>query len=76
VRRTPAPAELRKVALFELWRVKGRAADFRRLLSAEPLIEYSDEHRHAMRLRLSALMHETFDIPLVGKDGSSGVGRR
>jgi hypothetical protein len=69
----PAPAELRKIALSELWRVKGRAADLRRLLRAEPLVEFSDEHCHTMRLRLSALMHETFGIPLVGKDGSSGT---
>jgi hypothetical protein len=69
----PAPAELRKVAMLMLWRVKGRAAALRRLLSAEPLIEYSDEHCHSMRQRLSGLMHQTFGIPLVGKDGSGGT---
>jgi len=59
----PAPAELRRIALLELWRVKSRAADLRRLLSAEPLLEYSEEHCHTMRMRLAALMHETFGIP-------------
>jgi hypothetical protein len=69
----PAPAELRKITMLELWRVKGRAAVLRKLLRAEPLIEFSDEHCRVMRQRLSTLMHETFGIPLVGTDGSSGT---
>jgi hypothetical protein len=69
----PAPADLRKIALRELCRIQGRVAELRRLLSAEPLIEFADEHCHAMRVRLVQLMHETFGIPLVGKDGSSGT---
>jgi hypothetical protein len=69
----PAPAELRKIAISELWRVNGRAAELRKVLRAEPLIEYSDEHCRLMRQRLSTLMHETFGIPLVGTDGSGGT---
>jgi len=43
------------------------------LLSAEPLIEYSDEHRRNVLQRLSKLMHETFGNPPVGfNDGSGG----
>jgi hypothetical protein len=72
----PAPAELRKIAVLELWRVKGHAAELRRLLRAEPLIEFTDEHCHTMRVRLASLMHETFGIPLVGTDGSGGTIRK
>jgi hypothetical protein len=64
----PAPAELRSIATMELWRVKGRAKMLGDLLRAEPLIEYSDEHRSAMRARLSKLMQ----FSPVGKDGSGG----
>lgn len=51
----PAPAELRRVALAEKWRVKHRAETLRRLLLAEPLIEYSEDHRARMRDRFAAL---------------------
>jgi hypothetical protein len=68
----PAPADLRQIAMLELWRIKARVGQLRKLLLAEPLVEFSDEHCHAMRMRLSALMHETFGIPPVGKDGSGG----
>jgi hypothetical protein len=69
----PAPADVRQIAMSELWRLKSRIENLKNLLRAEPLIEFTDEHCHAMRVRLSALMHETFGIPLVGKDGSSGT---
>jgi hypothetical protein len=68
----PAPAELRMIALLELWRVRERAAVLRKLLSAEPLIEFSDEHCRAMREKLSALAHDLSQFPPVGKDGSGG----
>jgi hypothetical protein len=68
----PAPADLRRVALRELWHVRERIAVLRKLLAAEPLLEFTEEHCQAMRLRLSRLMHETFGIPLVGSDGSGG----
>ncbi|MGA8154887.1 MAG: hypothetical protein WB822_01500 [Rhodoplanes sp.] len=69
----PAPADLRSVAMIEQWRVKSRATKLRELVSAEPLIEFSEEHCQTMRKRLSKLMHDTFNIPLVGADGSGGT---
>jgi hypothetical protein len=69
----PAPADLREIATGELWRVKARATKLRKLLRAEPLIEFSDEHRSVMLARLSTLMHETFGIPLTAP---SGAGQR
>ena len=52
----PAPADLRDVAMTEQWRVRGRAMTLTKLLAAEPLIEYSDEHCAAMWARLSQLI--------------------
>jgi hypothetical protein len=70
----PAPADLREIAMVELWRVRGRATKLRDLLRAETLIEFSDEHRSAMLARLAKLMHDTFGIPPVGSnDGSGGM---
>ena len=72
----PSPADLRAVSLIELWRVKARAEMASRLLTAEPLIEYSDEHRRDMRRKLANLFRN-FGTPLVGQDGSGGaVGER
>jgi hypothetical protein len=68
---TPAPAELRRVAMAEYWRVKQRAEILRKLLRAEPLIEFDDEHRRRMCDKLSELKL-TIGIPPVGKDGSGG----
>jgi hypothetical protein len=55
----PAPAELRRIALGEKWRVQHRAQTLRNLLAAEPLIEFSDEHCAAMRARLAAVIPRT-----------------
>jgi len=52
----PAPAELRRIALLEQWRVKHRAETLRKLLAAEPLIEFSDEHCVQMRARLAEVI--------------------
>jgi hypothetical protein len=54
----PAPAELRRIALSEVWRVKRRALTLRKLLAAEPLIEFSPEHCQRMRERFGTLMKE------------------
>ena len=48
----PEPPTLRRLALHELAGVKGRILHLQKLCSAEPLIEYSDEHRKAMLERL------------------------
>lgn len=52
----PAPAELRSIALVEKWRVKQRAETLRKMLAAEPLIEFSGEHCKHMRARIAAAM--------------------
>ena len=55
----PAPAELRRIALVEKWRIEARARSLRKLLVAEPLIEFSDEHCAQMRARLAAVIPRT-----------------
>lgn len=52
----PAPAELRKIALVEKWRVAARAETLRKLVAAEPLIEFSDDHCKDMRARLASVI--------------------
>ncbi len=52
----PAPADLRRIALVEKWRVAARGATLRKLLAAEPLIEFSEAHCKDMRTRIAALM--------------------
>lgn len=51
----PESADLRKLAHLELWRVAGRATQLRRLLAAEELVEFSDEHCAEMRQKIAAL---------------------
>lgn len=52
----PAPAELRRIALVEKWRVLYRAQTLRKLLAAEPLSEFSDDHCAAMRAKLATIL--------------------
>jgi hypothetical protein len=52
----PAPAEMRKIALVEKWRVQHRAQTLRKLLAAEQLVEFNDEHCAAMRARLAIIV--------------------
>ena len=51
----PAPAELRKIALREKRRVLHRIWILRKLLTAEPLIEFGEDHCAAMCIRLATL---------------------
>lgn len=51
----PAPPTLRRLSHHELAGVKGRIIEMQRLLTAEPLVEYSDEHRSNMMERLQGL---------------------
>ena len=51
----PAPAELRRIACGEAWHLRSRSKSLHQLLEAEPLIEYSSEHRAEMLARLSGL---------------------
>jgi hypothetical protein len=59
----PAPAELRKIAVFEQWRVRSRADTLRKLLAAEPLIEFSEEQRAQMRAQVAEMMSRVARIP-------------
>gem|GEM_PF-2514586 len=68
----PAPAELCRIAFAEMWRIKGRAQSLRRLLSAEPRIEFTDEHRREMSERLAGLFPRS-RTSLVGRNGSGEV---
>ena len=51
----PAPADLRKIALTEKFRVYRRVTILRRLLAAEPEV-FSDEHCSRMRARLASVI--------------------
>jgi hypothetical protein len=51
----PAPAELRRIAFIERYAVLGRIRTLQRLLDAEPLREFSAEHRARMCERLRGL---------------------
>jgi len=52
----PSPPTLRRLAQHELAGVRGRMIELQKLCEAEPLIEYSDEHRKDMMDRLQGLM--------------------
>lgn len=54
----PGPADLRSVALTELWRIKGRIEDLKGIVIAEERIEYSDEHCADMKRRLGELSRD------------------
>src|SRR5262249_42176250 len=51
----PAPAILRKLAQSEVWRLVARIQQLKRLLKAEPLLEFSEEHCADMRAKLQRL---------------------
>jgi hypothetical protein len=51
----PAPADLRRIAFIERYAVLGRIRTLKRLLDAEPLREFSAEHRAHMCERLQGL---------------------
>jgi hypothetical protein len=53
----PAPADLRRVALAEKWKVLIRGQELQSLLDAEVLIEFSAEHRQEMLTQLSSALH-------------------
>lgn len=51
----PAPADLRKFAMAERWKVAGRVKALEELLEAVPEIEFSDEHRREMLGKLRSI---------------------
>jgi hypothetical protein len=52
----PAPAELREAADSEAKKLRGRAIDLRKLLHAQPIREYSLEHRAEMIQKIAAVV--------------------
>lgn len=50
----PAPAVLRELAFAEFYRVKSIRRDLAKLLQAEPLIEFDEDHRTAMEAKIRA----------------------
>jgi hypothetical protein len=52
----PAPATLARLARIERWVVAGRIAAMQQLLAAQPLVEYTPEHRADMLERLVKIM--------------------
>jgi hypothetical protein len=52
----PSPPTLRRLAQLELACVRRRMIELQKLCDAQPLIEYSDEHREDMLNRVAGLM--------------------
>lgn len=63
----PSPPTLRRLAQMELTGVRGRMIELQKLCEAEPLIEYSEEHRKEMLGRLQMLWKPT---PMPTKDSA------
>jgi hypothetical protein len=72
----PVPADLRRIAWAEMYRVKARALTLDQLLSAEARIEIDEEQRRRIGEGLATLARK-LGSSLVGKDGSGGaVGKK
>jgi hypothetical protein len=54
----PSPPTLRRLAQHELAPIRARILQLHKVLNAQPLIEYSEEHRRDMLERLQNLMRE------------------
>lgn len=54
----PDPATLRRIALGEWWKVRGRAIAFRELVAAVPEQQFSEDHCQKMRDGLRDLMRQ------------------
>ncbi|MGY2915777.1 hypothetical protein [Bradyrhizobium sp. USDA 3262] len=52
----PVPAVLKKVAMSVTYPLYVQTRTLRRLLAAEPIIEFSEEHRAGMRARVASLL--------------------
>lgn len=59
----PTPPTLRRLAYWELWTIKGRILALEKVISAVPLIEFSDDHREDMLKRLQVVIHDTAKQP-------------
>lgn len=54
----PTPPAVRKLAMLELWAIKSRIRKLEDVLSAQPLVEFSEEHRAAMLTQISDVLHD------------------
>jgi hypothetical protein len=52
----PSPPTLRRLAWHEMIALRGRMIELQKLCDAQPLIEYSDEHRQDMLNRVAGLI--------------------
>ncbi len=59
---SPVPADLRSLARNEEFKVRGRMTVLERIVKAEALIEYSDDHREMMLKRLQIVIHDAASI--------------
>lgn len=48
----PAPSTLREISVNEVWRVKGAQRQLRDLKDAEPLAEFTKDHRDLMKANI------------------------
>jgi hypothetical protein len=67
----PAPAELRRIALAEMYPLNERLNTIEGLLRAELRLQYTDEHRRSMCERFAELSRN-IRASLVGNNGSGG----
>lgn len=63
----PVPADLRKLAQHEEYRVRGRIRLLKRICEAVPLVEFSDEHRAEMLNRVAGLFKQPVMQPMAGQ---------
>lgn len=68
----PAPATLRRLAYMELYPIKCRVLELQRVLSAVPLVEFSEEHRRGMLKRVQEVIRDAApkkieDVPALSK---------
>jgi hypothetical protein len=68
----PVPATLRELAQIEVYRVRSTLRRLGELMSAVPLVEFTDEHRADMRARLSALAAGALNVNRSVRDEATG----
>jgi hypothetical protein len=74
---SPSPAILRNIAMVEAWRVESRSRTLANLIEAEPLVEFSDEHRAEVLRRFRGLLRGAKEsvhgrVPTQASDALSG----
>jgi hypothetical protein len=61
----PQPPTLRRLAQIEMVPIKARIHNLEKLLTAVPLMEFSDEHRENMLKRLQVVIHDAAKEPTI-----------